>query len=251
MTQPTLKEMLARTSRVTLQLSNLCPYSRLHKGKCPAQDNVERDGRQIMPAMVVMDVLHSLEETESCERPMEVAFHVYNEPLVDPRLAMFLDECRQSLWWVVPVVCTNGWYLDEGLALELVGYGMRKLVCSPYWPEEKGRMAAIGKAVQAAGCKYHQTWGTLDSRMQYRDNPGQDTRHWCSAPFKDLIIRASGRLGLCCLDCREEIVWASVADLGFERALRESWPEMHRINEELCGCVRSMEICKHCIKGRR
>jgi hypothetical protein len=246
---PTVEEMLAPVQRVTLQLSNICPHSHLHT-RCAANGAVDNNGRQILPRSVALNVLGVLGKVWKDKKGKRIAWHVYNEPGIDPRLAYFLMEAKRQVPDAELMVWTNAWYLTEGLALELVDFGMDYLVTSPYFPGEADRQAAIGKAVEAKGCKYRQTAGRLGSRRTWGEHDPPSKRMRCFAPFNDLTIRASSQIGLCCLDCFESVQFGSVAEKGFVNALADAYEQMSFISHQLLRRVRTLQVCRECVRGR-
>jgi len=85
-------EMLRHTGRVTLQLSNLCNYTHLHN-LCPT--SVFKT-KQILPKAVICDVVDSL-AAAGFDVAKALAWHVYNDPLIDPRLAWLCEYARKRL----------------------------------------------------------------------------------------------------------------------------------------------------------
>jgi len=241
--------MLADTTRITLQLSNMCPFAHLHP-RCAAHE-LAKGPRQILPSATVIDVLDTLHEEWDPERPLTLAWHVYNEPGIDPRLVHFWKEAKKRLPFAKILFWTNAWYLTPEFAKELVSYGMDMLVTSPYFPGERERQSGIGEEVTQHGCRYRQTAGRFGDRMKWYLGPKPEMYMSCSAPLNDLTIRASGYIGLCCIDGMEEVKFANVNQLGFRKALTESWPEMKKIQTQLMNRQRELKFCKVCVRGRK
>lgn len=241
----TVASMLSETWRVTLQLSNLCPWSERHPG-CPASTFRER---QVLSGRAVEDTLSVIGREK--RGLMELAWHVYNEPTADPRLCRFMEMVRRALPSTCQVVWTNGWYLTPGLAEELVACGMGRLVVTDYYRDD--RFKAIEEAVVRLGCGWHRSVRPHDGRFGWPSGPERPRVEWsfCAGPLADLTVRASGRIGLCCYDWREDASFESVVKLGFEEALRRSWPEMDRLRRGLQRRERELEVCRRCWRGRR
>ena len=115
--------MFEHTSRISIELSNLCNYARIHK-KCPL-NLVETP--VILPAKIVFDVLETLERYNF---QGIIAFHTYNEPLIDPRLFQFIEFARKACPHSDIFILTNGYYLTQTLADELVDSGVSKIIIS-------------------------------------------------------------------------------------------------------------------------
>ena len=240
----TMREMLAGIGRVTLQLSNLCPWADKHP-KCPVG---RYEQKQILPGGVVMDVLECLSRDWKEDKQI-LAWHTYNEPLADPRLVWFMEEAKLLLPNAVQLVWTNGWNLTPGLALELVDHGMGWLVISNHGAV-KGSFNEIAKVVADRGCRFGLTLHPHDGRAEW-DDPDLASETACFALRTDLLIRASGHIGLCCMDCWEKQQFASVVDLGFREAMEQSWPERLRLRKELLAGKKTLEVCKNCQQCRR
>src|SRR4051812_36392122 len=115
------------THIVTLELSNLCNYSRLHS-KCPAH---EVRGPEILPSAAVADVIDTM-AGQYYGVGKFLAFHVYNEPLLDPRLFKFVEYARSRLPRINIILWSNGWYLYEVIAEELARAGVTHFMVSAY-----------------------------------------------------------------------------------------------------------------------
>ena len=134
---------LRHTARITLVLSNLCPYRHLH-AKCPAS-RVRRP--QILPGRVVEDVLRTAAGWGWGETGV-LAWHMYNEPTADPRLLHFCWMAKAMMPEVEIHLWTNGWYLDHGMATELSRVGVSKLVVSTYGRREFARLRPLRRSLR-------------------------------------------------------------------------------------------------------
>ena len=104
-------------SVVGIMLSNLCGYACFHK-KCPASLIKEKE---IMPTQGVKKIINELSEINYAGT---VNFHVYNEPLMDPRLFTFIQYAKQLLPKVKIQIYTNAYYLNQVMIDELYGGGI-------------------------------------------------------------------------------------------------------------------------------
>ena len=77
-------------NRVSFQLSNLCNYTDIHKA-CPL--SLCR-GKEILPSTVVHKTIDELAEFDYSGL---IGFHIYNEPMIDPRLFLFISYAKKRL----------------------------------------------------------------------------------------------------------------------------------------------------------
>lgn len=246
-------DILAKTKRVTIQLSNLCNYAERHD-RCPVRTYKTIE---ILPSRVVYDIIDTL---AACDfnRRKKVCFHVYNEPLIDPRLMMFITYLRSKCDKIGIHLWSNGWYLDQGLAKELIDAGVTKMTLSAYTSREYERFQKMADDLALMATWDIQRWKQLKKRVMAVDDIVKDKYKPCRSPWSDLVVRASGQLGLCCLDWREDATFGSVyreallqpssfvSLNGFGPALERAYPEMEKLNKELLAGERNLAICRQC-----
>ena len=238
-------DILKHTTRVTLELSNLCNYASRHPG-CPAHCI---DAPQILPARIVHDVLDTLAEARfaGC-----LAWHVYNEPLLDPRLVQFITYARSGCPNSDILVWSNGWYLNRTLTEKLIVAGVTRFTLSAYTDEDYRRLQALRdgvKHLQINGRPVHVhviRIKQLDGRLTDGSDGGSTNRHPCHAPLGDVTIRASGRIGLCCFDWREQETFGNLHQTSFRRAMETAGDRMQQLRAELTRGVRTPEVCRRC-----
>lgn len=242
---PSVADLLVHTNRITLQLSNMCNMTHLH-ADCPT--SVFKT-KHILPKAVVCDVIDTLAEAKFNSHRKWLAWHVYNDPLIDPRLMWFTEYARKRLDKIKILLFTNGWYLNETLASELIDAGISQFNFSAYSDAALERLREIetvcaGRAAVKIGRWHHLYAWVIPGK------PGHGSKQPCSAPLNDLNVRASGKLGLCCLDWDESWTGGDVAELGFERALREGFERMKRLYDALRKSRRELARCQACPKHR-
>jgi hypothetical protein len=140
---------------------------------------------------------------------------------------------------------SNGWYLDQGLAEELIDAGATKITLSAYTSREHERFQAMAAALADRAKWDIQRWKQLKQRVMATDDIIKDKHKACRSPWSDLVVRASGQLGLCCLDWREDATFGSIMD-GFGPALERAYPEMEKLNKELLAGERNLAVCRQC-----
>jgi cyclic pyranopterin phosphate synthase len=224
-----------RTKRISFELSNICNLSHEHK-RCPLNLKPET---QILPASVINSVL------ETCRRHQfegVFAFHLYNEPGIDPRLALFLHRIKSVLPAARTFVLTNGWYLTQSLAEELVGHGLDYLVISAYTPAEWERLRQIRLPIPVQVNKQ-----TLDDRLTWYQQellaPVSAGRP-CYCPVYEICITCRGEVALCPYDWQRRHIFGDLNNESLEDVLAR--PDIWRVYEELSAGRRELEICRAC-----
>ena len=232
-------ELLDKTERLTLELSNRCNYSKVHT-KCPTSTFTDT---KILPLSAIKSVVGELRYAGWGEGK-SIFFHVFNEPTIDPRLYWLIQYVRERLPGIKPRLVTNGWYMNEELACELFDIGLDYMEISGYGRKEMKRLEQLGKHPKVKLVKAFLYGWML--------NP-QGRKGWkpCFAPLDDLTIRASGNVGLCCLDYREQVVFGNVKQESLLSILEREWDRMKGLYDQLTRCERSLQICKLCHRRRK
>jgi len=241
----TIAECLAHTSRVTLELSNQCQMSRVHK-LCPAYRATEC---VILPRKQIADVLGTLAALWGDGKKKTVAFHCYNEPIIDPRLFLLMNNVRHWIPQVGIRICSNGEYMSRDLFLEMIDAGATRIVFSAYSQKRYEELAEITRKPHGTSVRVHHV-KKLDGRdFNWATKTGVDDP--CGAPLDDLMIRASGNVGLCCYDCRESVVFGNLNENTFAEIMQAGYDVMRKAQEELKAGDRSrFGVCHHCQSHR-
>jgi 2-deoxy-scyllo-inosamine dehydrogenase (SAM-dependent) len=220
------------TTRISIELSNLCSYAGIHK-KCPLS-LVEEP--VILPSSIVYNVISTLDRFNF--RGI-IAFHTYNEPLMDPRLVKFIEVARKACPENEIFICTNGYYLDQGMANDLVHSGVSRIRVSAYSEKEYDRLSKIRLRIP-----YSVEISTLDNRLDLYNSPENDTQTPCFAPLNEIIITREGCISLCCLDWKREHSFGDLKKQSFEEMIRSG--ELQSVYERLRAGDRFLPICKRC-----
>lgn len=245
--------------RLTLELSNLCNYTKIHD-KCPASCVREPN---ILPARTVLDALDVLARYGFGAGKF-LAFHVYNEPLLDPRLLSFVTYARARMPGLNIILWSNGWYLYETIAVELIHAGVTHLSISGYTDREQSRFLDLRDRLKEklAAIRFEgalpvyfrvMRMRELDDRLMSPDKREDDTathNEPCYQPTSDLIIWSSGHIGLCCFDWQHNETFGNVLDHGFEAALLSGREKLTARTRELQAGIRTLPICKTCVAPR-
>lgn len=229
---------LRHTARIALALSNLCPYQHMH-AKCPA--SLMREP-QILPGRVVEDVLRTAAEWGWGETGT-LAWHMYNEPTVDPRLLHFCWMAKAMMPNIRIHIWTNGWYLDHGLATELSQVGISKLVVSAYSDREAARLEPLRRSLRDYPTHVKVLHRPLDDRLTPMDEM-REAR--CHAPLYDLTIYPSGHLGMCCHDWHQKQSFGDLTQRPFADVMTEAFPEMAKLERQLEKVDRQLTLCREC-----
>ena len=238
--------MFEDVRRVSIELSNLCNYSALHK-YCPANFNTKKT---ILSIYVIKDLIGELKEDNwgTAFEDTILVYHIYNEPLIDPRLFWLIDYASKELPIVKQRIMTNGWYLNENILRELIDFGIDKVTFTIYNRKEKERILKIAR-------KYKDKTDIHLAKF-YRDFvetdriPNEKDYRKCYAPLCDLNIRASGNVGLCCVDYKETVVFGNLYDETLKQIFEKQYEEMKKIQSDLIEKKRTLDVCKNCFRRR-
>ncbi len=226
-----------RTKRISFELSNLCTLAPCH-AKCPAHQAREP---RILPMSIVESVL------ETCRKRRfrgMFAFHLYNEPGVDPRLFLFMQRIKAVLPGAKLFLLTNGWYLDANLARELEAVGLDYLGISAYSDADYRRFRRLRLKIPVRVRRERP-----DDRLTWyapRCSPVRPQP--CYAPFYEICITSAGQVCLCPFDWQRRHVFGDLSQEPLDAILRR--PEMLRVYEALSCGRRELEICTNCRTSR-
>lgn len=228
--------MFSHTKRISLELSNSCPYAGIHK-KCPLS---LVDEPVILPAEIVYDVLVTLGRHSF--RGI-IAFHTYNEPLVDPRLFQFIEFARKICPHSDLFIFTNGCYLNQTLADELVSSGVSRIRVSAYSRSELKRLSKI-KLDITFSIKLEK----LDDRLHLYEAEERLSSKPCFAPLNEIIIAREGCITLCCLDWKRLYTFGDLRKQTFEEVVQSG--ELQAVYAKLSKGDRFLPLCKRCKHSR-
>ena len=226
-----------RTKRISFELSNICNLAQQHK-QCPLHF---QDEPRILPEFVIDGVL------ETCQKfrfAGVFAFHLYNEPGIDPRLVSLMDKIKSRLPDSKLFLLTNGWYLNQTLAEELVQHGLDFLSISSYSQRDHERLARIQLDIPVSLIRQ-----TLDDRLTWYESPIDRGRSFpCYCPLYEICITCEGLVSLCPYDWQRQNVFGDLSVESLEEVLerREPW----RVYEGLASGRRTLDICRGCHTSR-
>ena len=224
------------TKRISIELSNLCNYASLHK-KCPLDYEIDK---KILHKNVVY---HVIDQMYKYNFKGTLAFHTYNEPLIDPRLFMFIqyakDKCRNN---IEIMIMTNGYYLNQIMIEELEEVGVSSLYVTAYSAKEYERLKNLHTKIP-----YIITEGNLDERLNLYEKcveiENVNTKP-CYAPLNEIIIKSDGTVGLCCLDWKNKYHFGNLKENSLDEIIINS--NMRDMYYKLAKGIREEAICKVC-----
>ena len=177
-----------------------------------------------------------------------VDYNFYNEPMADKRLTDFVKRTKARLPRSLPRVVTNGDYLTERLAQDLIDAGVVNFSISRHYPDT----AAWDKKIAALRAKFdkyitlHIIWPRSDlsnrgGTVEIKDYKPIET---CDAPAVTLNILHNGDVILCCCDYNRKYPYGNIAKQG----LLDIWKsgEFQRQRQNVRDGKPELDICKAC-----
>ena len=221
---------------VGLMLSNLCNYAYLHS-KCPAHCIREKE---ILSSETVKRIIDEL-----AVRKFDgvLYFHIYNEPMNDPRLFLFIEYAKKEMPQCKVLVYSNGYYLNQVMINDLEEIGADILAVTGYGREEYKRLLALDVNIP-----YRIVWGDLDERLDlYKASTDDGNREYepCRTFITTVNIYSDGDVGICCLDYKHPYKLGNIMDNSLEKVLNHE--RVINIQKNLLNGNRcDLPICRHC-----
>lgn len=231
------EKIFRKTKRITLELSNLCNYSLIHHD-CPINS---QKTQQILPESIFNSVLNTC---NAYDFQGVISFHMYNEPLIDPRLFRFMERVKKTIPKARLFLLTNGWYLDQNLCRDLELCGLDFLEISAYSESEYLRFKKLKSKINIRIEKRK-----LDNRLNwYNEIPKDNLPKPCYCPLYEICITCIGKVILCPYDWQREHVFGDLNKESLEQILQKT--KIWNIYESLSTGHRSLKLCKNCISSR-
>lgn len=224
--------LIHQIRRISFELSNICNYSTIHK-KCPLS---QKKDKIVLAADVVQK---TLTELGLIHYYGVIAFHIYNEPLIDPRLFDFIKYARNACPDAKILILTNGYYLDQTIADELSGLGVWIIAVSAYSKSEYARLTKLHVAIP-----YKVFWAELDDRESMYERAPINLQKPCCAPIKDLSIACTGEVILCCLDWKHRHTFGNLKHESLHSVLSKQ--EFADAARGLASGKRTLDLCTRC-----
>ena len=232
--------VLSKTTGVYFELSNRCNLANVHK-LCPLSTTKSSD---TLPMQIVKDALEFMEEQKY---EGKIAFHNYNEPMMDPRLFHLIALAR----WRCPnseiFILTNGIGLNDTMIQDLRDDGVNTLQISAYSDKEYAFLKDI-KVPQSIEYICRRVRG-LDARMQvYYRTDGVGCKNPCFAPLNYVLIHCTGEVGLCCMDYKRTQTFGDLNVQSLQEVLET--PKMREVYDRLSVGDRYLKVCQGCTNSR-
>lgn len=228
--------MIKRPLLVAFELSNWCNYAGQHP-LCPV--NAKADP-VFLPAGIVEE---SLKYLGWLGFNGELYFSIYNEPLIDPRLFMFIKLAKQYCPGCRIQLFTNGWNLDQQLIDELLAAGVGMFMVSAYTDSEERRLRSLDYKVPSESRPEPVMRIDLDDRMGiYRLPVGQKGQCWLPSIYS--FINHKGEFVLCCHDYEYRNVFGNLHFQTFEEVYTSSIRQ--HVLRSLEQGNRIFDVCERC-----
>ena len=228
-----MNDIIKSIKRVSFELSNLCNYAAIHP-QCPAS-------KVKMPIFLSQaKVLHVLSTLFEGGFNGVVAWYIYSEPTIDPRLMKFIDYTSR-LWRkkIRQRIVTNGAYLDQVLLDELLAAGITYFKIDCYAPRDLEWSKQLKPKTEIE--KFKVTRKSLDDRLNLYNLPAKNLKASCGAPYSDIQVKCTGHIALCAIDWKSTVTFGDLANESFEKILRS--PEMIKIGKKLTAGDRTLDVC--------
>ena len=226
---------------IFFELSNICNYSYLHKA-CPL--HVVKN-KATIPTYIVKKTIDELGEINYSG---VIAFHCYNEPLIDPRLFYLTRYAKDICNNAIIRITTNGFYLTQELSKELYNFGVGQLIVSIYSTAEKERIKLLFNSEMIKNYKIEISMQDMIHRLDGRRDIYTREPISCSLPCysltSEIIIRHTGDVCLCCLDFDSKFVYGNLAIAPLKDILVSE--SVKAVQSKLSTGERFLEICKRC-----
>jgi MoaA/NifB/PqqE/SkfB family radical SAM enzyme len=233
--------IFAHTWCISLELSNICNMSHLHK-RCPLSFHKYVGGSPniILPTDVIKKIMDDL--IWHGYKGM-MCFSVYNEPLMDPRLLHLMHYLQdKSHGDIKAFLITNGTYLNQDIIVQLYDAGTSILWISGYSIEAIDRFNSYkvpdGMVVKIMDMReqviLHDTYTRdyIDSTVP------------CFAPLGQFIVRCTGDVVLCCRDFASHHTFGNVANQSIVDII--SSKPVQDLYKELSAGRRTLDLCRRC-----
>lgn len=230
-------ELFKYTNYVYFELSNMCNLVKVHK-RCPL--SLEKE-IIVLPSKIVLETLCVLKKFNYSGT---IAFHNYNEPLIDPRLFKFIESARQLCPKSNIYFSTNGIFLNQTMLDELIESGLTDIHVSTYSDKDFERLSKLNYSINK--CVSRQT--LIKDHLEIYIKPILNIKVPCFAPLNQIIITRDGNLVLCCRDWKRKHVFGNLHREKLDEVLRNG--ELHYIYSHLSKGNRYLDLCSRCASSR-
>jgi FkbM family methyltransferase len=219
--------------RVSFEISNLCNYSNIHK-LCPV--SWYKVKKNIDPEIVykVIDELIDLKYDGF------IAFHRYNEPLLNKELLFkYIEYTNKMLPDAKIIILTNGYYLYQEDLNRLENCKIYRVGVSSYNRKEHERLIRLNTIIP-----YGVFYAKLDDRQSIYTREPKGLTLPCYATIRDITINCHGQVSICCLDWDNKEIFGDLHKNTLKEVLNSE--RFLQVHNELIKGERNLEICKRC-----
>lgn len=224
--------LFSQISRISFQLSNICNYETIHK-KCPLHCS---SPKIVLRTSIITNVLDELSEIDYSGI---IAFHIYNEPLIDPRLFSLIAKTHNKCPKAKVYILSNGYYLNQNILDELETSVIWLLIVSAYSKYEFDRLSKYVTSIP-----YKVFHASLDDRQNLYEGPLLNTKAPCYPFVTDLSIACTGEVTLCCLDWDRRFVFGNLNNGKLHDILEKE--DVRLVANKLMHGQRTLDICRRC-----
>lgn len=224
----TLKDI----KRISFELSNICNYSYIHK-KCPL--SLVKD-KKVLSSQIIYKCI---DELATINFDGVVAFHRYNEPLIDPRLCQFIEYTNKKLPLAKILILTNGFYLSEEIVKHFEEYKIWCICVSAYFKSEYERISKIETNIPL-----RVFYSILDDRESIYEYSPKNCKSPCLSPLSDFTVTCEGTAGLCCLDWQNRFIFGNLNESSISEIIDSDY--FKTTCADLQKGNRKLLICKNC-----
>ena len=217
---------------VYFEISNLCVYSNIHC-KCPVS---LQKTKKILSSKIVKKVIKELGNNNY---QGFIAFHRYNEPLGDPRLFEFISYVKKYCSKAMVRILTNGFYLTQEIIDQFKISGIEVLEVSGYGMKEYTRLSKL-----KADFPYRVFYAIFDNRKSLYEKKKINLSKPCFAQLNDITINCEGKLGLCCLDWKNNHIFGDLKKISLKKILNN--PSFLQVYKNLTQGKRNLDLCSRC-----
>lgn len=218
--------------KVYFELSNICNYSFIHK-KCPL--SLVKD-KKVLSSKIIYKCI---DELSTVNYDGVLAFHRYNEPLIDPRLFQFIEYTNKKLPLAKIVIQTNGFYLSEEIVKHFEQYKIWTIQVSAYSKSEYERISKIVTDIPLRVFTIE-----LDERESIYDDVPKGCKDPCFSSIFDFTVTCEGTVGLCCLDWQNRFIFGDLEKNSISEIISTEY--YNKVHNELKNGERNLLICQHC-----
>jgi len=231
-----MSNIVKEIKRVSFEISNVCNYAKIHP-QCPAS-------RVKKPIFLSQRrIFHVLYTLFAWGFKGTVAWYIYNEPTIDPRVLLLINYTDQLFGGNIKQrIVTNGAYLDQTLLDEFLEAGIKYFKIDCYTPRDLHHARELKPKKEIE--KFKVTRKSLDDRLDLYDLPAKNLTIPCYAPYADIQVKCDGRIALCAIDWKTTVSFGSLENESFEEIIRS--PAMLKTYAKLKEGKRTLDVCSRC-----